>query len=77
MPTYAAFLGHQPHISTAELAAVIPGFDIVNTFNKKVITFSSSTQLNSATLDILGGTVIIAEQLSSDNLELKDVPRLL
>jgi tRNA G10 N-methylase Trm11 len=77
MPIYAAFLGHQPHISTAELAAVIPGFSILHTFDKKILTFESVVPLSQETIDILGGTVALAEQLSADSAEVRDIPKVL
>lgn len=77
MPTYAAFLGHQPHISIAELAATVPGFSIKDTFDKKIITFESSTELKTATIDILGGSVALAEQISSNGSEVREIPKIL
>lgn len=77
MPTYAAFLGHQPHVSIAELAAVVPGFELEHQFDKKIITFSSSIPLNEKTMDILGGTVVLAEQVSANTLSIQDVPKVL
>lgn len=77
MPNYAAFLGHQPHISIAELAAVIPGFTILHEFDKKIITFESSMPLNEKVMDILGGTVVLAEQISADNVSVRDIPKIL
>ncbi|MCK5018568.1 MAG: RsmD family RNA methyltransferase [Candidatus Peribacteraceae bacterium] len=77
MFTYAAFLGHQPNLSIAELASVIPNFTLIHRFEKKIITFESSVPITQTTMDILGGTVLIAEQLSSNKLSLGDVPKVL
>ena len=76
MPSYAAFLGHQPHISIAELAAVVPGFTLKERIEKKVAIFDSSDSLKPEILSTLGGTVVLAEQLNG-SLELKDLPKAL
>ena len=77
MPSYAAFLGHQPHISIAELAAAVPGFTLKHRVEKKVAIFESSEDLKPEILSILGGTVVLAQQLSNNVLDLKDVPKVL
>jgi len=77
MPSYAAFLGHQPHISIAELAAAVPGFTLKHRVEKKVAIFESSEDLKPEILSILGGTVVLAQQLSNNVLDLKDIPKVL
>ncbi|TSC58822.1 MAG: hypothetical protein Greene041619_368 [Candidatus Peregrinibacteria bacterium Greene0416_19] len=68
MTSYAAFLGHQPHLSIAELSATIPDLAIrriVHGYTKgssrTVIIFDSALTLDPAYLSTLGGTVSIAQ----------------
>ncbi|PIR53053.1 hypothetical protein COU76_03300 [Candidatus Peregrinibacteria bacterium CG10_big_fil_rev_8_21_14_0_10_49_10] len=77
MPSYAAFLGHQPHVSLTELAAVLPGFSIKKRPEKKVAIFEVPEQVKPEVLDVLGGTVLLAEEVSEGALELQDIPVLL
>jgi tRNA G10 N-methylase Trm11 len=76
MPTYAAFLGHQPHISTAEIASLLP--DIRFSRREKVVAvFETKEELDQSFLNLLGGTMLLAKQLSSSESELSDIPALL
>lgn len=75
--TYAAVLGHQPHLSIAELAAVIPGFDLKDFLFKQVALFESSEELDPEIMDDLGGTVLLAMQLTEENLSVEDIPGIL
>lgn len=77
MSSYCAFLGHQPIISIAELAAALPGFAITHTFAKDIITFETERTLTQEDLDLLGGTIIIAQQVSDHAVEFSDLPQLL
>lgn len=65
MPSYAAFIGHQPAISLAELAAVIPGYRILKLLDTTAVVFESSEAIAPELLDQLGGTVILAEQVAA------------
>ncbi|OGJ55528.1 hypothetical protein A3D88_04725 [Candidatus Peribacteria bacterium RIFCSPHIGHO2_02_FULL_52_16] len=77
MPQYAAILGHQPHISIAELAAVAPGFAQTGTFEKFILLFESSADLSQETLNHLGGIIVMAKQIqSSSGLALEDIPKI-
>ncbi|MDO8648798.1 MAG: RsmD family RNA methyltransferase [Candidatus Peregrinibacteria bacterium] len=77
MNSYAAFLGHQPHISTAELAAVAENFSLTKTIFKNIILFESSEDLTPEKLSNLGGTPYIAKRITEESLSLEDVPQLL
>ncbi|PIQ76171.1 hypothetical protein COU78_01275 [Candidatus Peregrinibacteria bacterium CG10_big_fil_rev_8_21_14_0_10_49_24] len=77
MQHYAAFLGHQPHISTAELAAVVPGFSLEKVLDKKIALFSATEPLKPSVLNALGGTVVLAEQIGGSELSLADLPKVL
>ncbi|MDA1209238.1 MAG: RsmD family RNA methyltransferase [bacterium] len=77
MNSYAAYLGHQPHISIAELAAVVPGFTVKKQIEKKILIFESSKQLDPDLLMFLGGTISLSERLSNDDLSIEDVPQAL
>jgi tRNA G10 N-methylase Trm11 len=77
MPQYAAVLGHQPHISLAELAAVIPGFSLESIEAKQVALFSASDTLDENLIDLLGGSVMLAQRITEADVSMEDVPRLL
>jgi len=77
MPSYVAFLGHQPHISIAELAAVVPGFTLQKRVEKKVAIFESPEPLKPEILSTLGGTVVLAEKLSDSVLDISNLPKVL
>ncbi len=76
MPSYAAFLGHQPHISIAELSAAIPGFAKPVVMGP-VVMFESSAELTHEDIDMLGGTIALAKKLPDQPKSLSDVPHLL
>lgn len=76
MPSYAAFIGHQPHISLAELSATVPGFTIREIVQKTAVVFDASEALPEGWLQKLGGTVVFAEQLEGKN-SLGEIPALL
>ncbi|MEI8230392.1 MAG: RsmD family RNA methyltransferase [Candidatus Peregrinibacteria bacterium] len=77
MPSYAAFLGHQPAISTAELSAVVPGFTLERIVRDSVALFQSTAELDDAFFQNLGGTIILARKLTDDVVTLEDVPSML
>lgn len=66
MPSYAAFIGHQPHLSLAELAATVPGFLLHEKIDRTVVLFDSAKPLDAAFLDTLGGTVVLAQKLEGN-----------
>ena len=76
MPSYCAFLGHQPHLSIAELAAVVPGFDLTRVIDQSVAVFSCPNDIPDGTYETLGGTVFLAKQIISDDIDLTDVPQI-
>ncbi len=75
MPSYAAFIGHQPHISVAELGASVAGFHITRLLARTVVVFESDAQLDQAFLDTLGGTVVLAKEAGSGRRSIDDVPQ--
>ncbi len=77
MPQYAAFLGHQPHVSIAELAASIPGFALDKIVDQQVAMFSSSEELDPADLTQLGGCVLLAVRITQDAVGLEDIPQII
>ena len=77
MPSYAAILGHQPQISTAELAAAAPGFVLRKKIGKQVILFESSAELGLREFSKIGGTVVAARSMSESALGLEDVPQMI
>ncbi|TSC79977.1 MAG: hypothetical protein G01um101425_454 [Candidatus Peregrinibacteria bacterium Gr01-1014_25] len=76
MPSYAAFLGHQPSISLAEILAAIPGATVERLYGRDAAVFSSTVALEPQQLARLGGTVVLAEALA-DDAALEDIPNLL
>jgi tRNA G10 N-methylase Trm11 len=64
MNTYAAFLGHQPMISLAELNAVIPDLNLKDVIGKHIALFETEEDLSQEHLDTWGGTVILAKELA-------------
>ena len=65
MPIYAAFLGHQPHISLAELCVPLPDLKVEKVWNHQIVTFETAAALDSDWLRTVGGTVLIAKELTS------------
>jgi tRNA G10 N-methylase Trm11 len=76
MSTYLAFLGHQPHISIAELAALLPDIRFTRR-DKTLAIFETNEELDQAFLNLLGGTFVLAKQITSDDVSLSDIPALL
>lgn len=77
MPSYAAFIGHQPHLSLAELAATVPGFMLHEILDGSVVLFDSAAPLDACFLDTLGGTVMLAEKLQDGISSIDEVPDVL
>ncbi|MDD5751766.1 MAG: RsmD family RNA methyltransferase [Candidatus Peribacteraceae bacterium] len=77
MPSYAAFLGHQPLISLAELSASVPGFTHRKTLGDSVVLFESPAELETVFLDGLGGIVILARRVTESAVTLEDLPSIL
>ena len=77
MPSYCAFLGHNPSLSLAELMAVVPGFSLQHRPTADVVIFSTSDKLDPGLLATLGGTFAIAEGADRSGLSLSDGPQLL
>lgn len=62
MNEYLAILGHQPHISLAELAATIDGFSLRKRLKEDVVLFSGAQQVDQSWFHALGGTVLMAQK---------------
>lgn len=77
MSSYAAFLGHQPHISLAELTSFLPDFTLTHQVTQHVITFETQEQLSPRDLSLLGGTILLAKALPCPSPSLDSVPQLL
>lgn len=75
MPSVAAFLGHQPAVSLAELAAAFDGLPHLHRYSTFAVTFSAQN-VDADLMDSLGGTVVLAQGISND-AELRDVPAML
>ncbi len=78
MHHHAAFIGHQPHISLAELAASVPGFSLDGLVERSAVLFGSSEMLGPEFLDTLGGTVVLARRLGDGaEMAMDEIPQLL
>lgn len=77
MHQYAAVLGHQPHISIAELACSVPDFELLQYLDKRIAIFASSADLDSTSLTSLGGSIVIAKQIETSSTTVADVPKIL
>lgn len=77
MPSYAAFLGHQPRISLAELSASVPGFVFRKVLKDSIVLFESPVELDGPFLDSLGGIVILARRVTDQAVTLSEVPSIL
>ena len=67
MPSYCAFLGHQPHLSLAELCIVLPDFTLQKQWSPRIITFETKQEINEQWLESIGGTVLIAKELQTSS----------
>lgn len=65
MPTYAAFLGHQPAISLAELMVMLPDLKPKKQWDPRIVTFETVQEITTNWLRQLGGTVLIAKEIPS------------
>lgn len=74
---YAAFLGHQPQISIAELSAALEDFSLGEVIVDRIALFSTSEKIDQSFLDELGGTTLIAERITEESLTLDDIPQVL
>lgn len=77
MPQYAAVLGHQPHISLAELSAAIPGCTVESIEAKTVALFSTSDPIDVDIIDTLGGSIMLAERITEADVSMDDIPKLM
>ena len=63
MSTYCAFLGHQPHISLAELTVLLPDIKVLKSWSPHIVTFETSEKIDEEWLTLAGGTVLIAKEV--------------
>jgi len=72
MPSYCAFLGHQPHLSLAELSVLLPDFKVQKMWQPQIVTFDTKLEIDETWLNGIGGTVLIAKELSVPSAKKKD-----
>ncbi len=77
MPSYAAFLGHQPRISVAELAATISDFRLKRMLPHHICLFETERDLTQEDLTRWGGIYLVARQITDGSVSLDDVPKML
>ncbi|MDP6575620.1 MAG: RsmD family RNA methyltransferase [Candidatus Peribacteraceae bacterium] len=74
---YAAFLGHQPQISIAELSTTLEDFSLGEVIDNRIALFNTSEKIDQSFLDELGGTMLIAQRITEESLTLDDIPQVL
>ncbi|MBI5155959.1 hypothetical protein HZA45_01650 [Candidatus Peregrinibacteria bacterium] len=77
MPSYAAFLGHQPRISVAELAATIGDFRLKRMLPNHICLFETERDLTQEDLNKWGGIYLVARQITEGSVTLDDIPKML
>lgn len=77
MHSYAAFLGHQPAISFAELAATIDDLSLERRFGPSIVTFGTRRELTAEDLEHWGGTMVAAKRITTADIDVGNVPALL
>ena len=78
MHSYAALLGNNPSISTAELSALLPDLQDQHLYPNQFLTFSTDRELDQAFLNRLGGTILLAKRIVADSaVTLADLPTML
>lgn len=78
MHHYAALLGNNPTISTAELSALLPDLEKKAILSDQFLTFETNEELTQDFLNRLGGTILIAKRITGNSVvTLNDVPALL
>lgn len=78
MHHYAALLGNNVTISTAELSALLPDMIKKTVFGNQYLTFETKEELTQEFLNRLGGTILIAKNITGNGVvTLKDIPTLL
>lgn len=78
MHSFAALLGNNVSLSIAELSATLSDFDYGHLFpQESLLTFQTKKELDQAFLNTLGGTILIARQITEEVVTLKDIPALL
>ncbi len=78
MHHYAALLGNNSMISTAELSALLPDLIKKTVFGNQYLTFETKEELTQDFLNRLGGTILIAKNITGNSVvTLKDIPTLL
>lgn len=76
MPSYCAFLGHQPRISLAEISAAVPGMKVQRMIGQMVAVFDTPEEIDQKLLKTWGGTMILAKGVEHDQADkFKKVPQ--
>jgi tRNA G10 N-methylase Trm11 len=77
MPSYAAFIGHQPALSLAELAAALPDFRLTRIIQRQAAVFESSADLTTKDFVLLGGTIVLAKMIEPTVASTDAIPQTL
>jgi len=77
MNTYAAFLGHIPSLSLAELHATVPDMKVTKMLGTSMAFFETEAELNQKNLETWGGVFLLAKQVAPLGTKLNEVPNIL
>lgn len=77
MHSYIAFIGNHPTLSIAELSALLPDFTPNGVLGTGIIRFETASELDQAFLQKLGGTILLARRIVSDDVSLTNIPEIL
>lgn len=77
MANYVAFLGHQPHVSLAELRGCIDDFRLETMVSDRIALFATAMELSMPHVRQLGGTVAIGKQIGTVPVSAEEIPALL
>jgi len=77
MNTYAAFLGHIPSLSLAELHATVPDMKVTKMLGTSMAFFETEAELNQKNLETWGGVFLLAKQVAPVGTKLNEVPAIL
>lgn len=65
MPSYCAFLGHQPRISLAELSAVLPQMKLVRMVGNALAVIDTPADVGQRELSTWGGIMLLAQGIDT------------
>lgn len=76
VPSYAAFIGHQPVLSRAEWGATVPDLQLEAAPVAQILFFNTEMELQQKHVDRLGGTILLCKKIVDEG-SLSDIPAIL